>query len=337
VDQRFFADVRRLIARGSIEPALNKVVNAVQGVREELGSGISNAAILLSGRFFAHQLDKLNNIRPVDDLDREMNRLTRDLLGLLTLVESQWGDLPEPAVGPRPDVESDQVPSGRLPDPREAAIAGSPLRRLAWLQQGLTAARAVCKIRTPKKVGTGFLVRGGKVITNNHVLPTKELCENTLALFNFEEDIDGRPTEPVTIRLASETFRTSPAPDIDCTVVGLRASSESLARWGFLELDTQRELPETSGVSIIQHPEGGYKQIAVAGNVISKSDERAVHYVTSTMPGSSGAPVFDDDWKVIALHQGAGNWSEEHHRYLNNKGIRFSAISADPALMSEFV
>jgi V8-like Glu-specific endopeptidase len=54
------------------------------------------------------------------------------------------------------------------------------------------------------------------------------------------------------------------------------------------------------------------------------------------MPGSSGAPVFDDDWKVVALHQGAGVWSNEHSKYLNNRGLRFSTILADRTLAGEF-
>jgi len=31
-------------------------------------------------------------------------------------------------------------------------------------------------------------------------------------------------------------------------------------------------------------------------------DTGHVQYVSRTAPGSSGAPCFDDDWKVVALH-----------------------------------
>ncbi len=103
-----------------------------------------------------------------------------------------------------------------------------------------------------------------------------------------------------------------------------------------LELDCRPEFPKTSGISIIQHPDGGFKQVAIAGNVISGGDIRSLYYVTSTMQGSSGAPVFDDDWRVVALHQGGGTWSVAQERFVNNKGIRFSAISADPLLAAEF-
>lgn len=33
-----------------------------------------------------------------------------------------------------------------------------------------------------------------------------------------------------------------------------------------------------------------------------------LHYRTDTAPGSSGAPVFNDQWQVVALHR-AGVWA----------------------------
>jgi hypothetical protein len=47
------------------------------------------------------------------------------------------------------------------------------------------------------------------------------------------------------------------------------------------------------------------------------------------MPGSSGAPVFDDNWRVVALHRGAGEWSKELRRYVNNRGVTMQALLAD--------
>jgi hypothetical protein len=330
----FFADIRQLIAKGALEPALGRIGNAVEGARGELGNELSHAAILLSGRYAGYQLDRLKNVHSSADMERRLNTLTDNLLDFVALVESRWDDLPQPAAGPTPnskDQLSDKIPR----DSREAILAGNPLRRVAWLQRGLDVARAVCKIRTPEKLGTGFLVRGGKIVTNNHVLPSEAIAHNSFAIFDFEEDFFGRPTAPVPVKFASRTLKTNADPTIDCTVVGLDASLD-VSRWGALELNCRPELPATTGVSIIQHPEGGFKQIAIAGNVISGSDPKSLRYVTSTMQGSSGAPVFDDDWRVLALHQGGGIWSEEQSRYLNNRGIRFSAICADSILAAEF-
>ena len=111
--------------------------------------------------------------------------------------------------------------------------------------------------------------------------------------------------------------------DRDCTVVAADAPAAKLNQWGFLDLHRDAELSPTSGVSIIQHPEGGYKQIALAGNIITRKEPGTVHYVTSTMPGSSGAPVFDDNWKVIALHQVAAFGPRRRNAFSTTKVSAF--------------
>jgi V8-like Glu-specific endopeptidase len=59
------------------------------------------------------------------------------------------------------------------------------------------------------------------------------------------------------------------------------------------------------------------------------NDERLVHYRTPTDPGSSGSPVFNALWEVMALHHG-GSASTPRLRgegtYEANEGISLSAI-----------
>jgi endonuclease G, mitochondrial len=55
-------------------------------------------------------------------------------------------------------------------------------------------------------------------------------------------------------------------------------------------------------ISIIQHPGGSLKQIALMdGRVVDKLD-MFLHYTGSTAPGSSGAPVLNAIFEVIAIH-----------------------------------
>ncbi len=221
--REIFDEIRRLVAEGAIEPALVKTGNVVQSVREDLGRDVAAVAILLAQRYSRYQLERLKGTRRAEDLDRQLNLLVDNLLGYVALLEQQWADLPEPARGPAPQ-PADQ-PSAIAPrDPREALLSVNPLRRVSWLQKGVESARAVCRIRTPKSVGTGFLVHGGRLITNNHVLPSRELAEQSIAIFNFEEDFDGKPAAPVSVSLAPKTFKTNPDEAIDCTVVGTRCS-----------------------------------------------------------------------------------------------------------------
>jgi len=55
---------------------------------------------------------------------------------------------------------------------------------------------------------------------------------------------------------------------------------------------------------IAQHPDGKPLKLAVdTESVIGVNASRTrVRYATNTEPGSSGSPVFDLDWNLVALH-----------------------------------
>jgi V8-like Glu-specific endopeptidase len=84
-------------------------------------------------------------------------------------------------------------------------------------------------------------------------------------------------------------------------------------------------------VSIIQHPGGHLKQISMQNNFIAYADAREVQYTTSTLPGSSGSPVFNDNFEVVAIHHSGGLLVEPgtNQRYLRNAGTAMIALLAD--------
>jgi V8-like Glu-specific endopeptidase len=51
--------------------------------------------------------------------------------------------------------------------------------------------------------------------------------------------------------------------------------------------------------------------------------------MTDTMPGSSGSPVFADDWSVVAIHHAGGNLQKNSRgdRMFANEGVLFSFIA----------
>ena len=87
-------------------------------------------------------------------------------------------------------------------------------------------------------------------------------------------------------------------------------------------------------VSIIQHPSGAPKAIAVRANQISDVFDHFIHYSTDTEPGSSGSPVMSDAWEVVALHH-AGVPAPDGSAYIANEGIRISSIMAHLAALRE--
>ena len=81
-------------------------------------------------------------------------------------------------------------------------------------------------------------------------------------------------------------------------------------------------------VNIIQHPGGGPKQIALSHNVVVSVDDQRVRYLTDTDYGSSGSPVFDEQWRVVALHHSWGTEREPGLKqwYVRNEGIHINTI-----------
>jgi V8-like Glu-specific endopeptidase len=66
----------------------------------------------------------------------------------------------------------------------------------------------------------------------------------------------------------------------------------------------------------------------MADNEVSYVGNNVIHYITDTMPGSSGSAVFNERFDIVALHH-AGGWLPQPASggmYFRNEGILISAI-----------
>jgi V8-like Glu-specific endopeptidase len=186
---------------------------------------------------------------------------------------------------------------------RQIVDGQETLLDVAFLQHGLDRARAVCRLRVSGagwgQFGTAFRVGESTLLTNHHVLwsmgrPATEVR----AEFRYEFDTDNMLRQPVVVRC-------DPA-----TVVGETADDFAIVRVAEPMPDDVPVLPLRHGarlevndrVSIVQHPKGLPKKIALHHNLVRHVDDEVVHYWTDTEAGSSGSPVFDHDWRVVALH-----------------------------------
>ncbi len=100
------------------------------------------------------------------------------------------------------------------------------------------------------------------------------------------------------------------------------------AGWPIIKLSDAVDPELHTPAYIIQHPEGQSKRIGFVRNQVADFTDRVVHYLTDTQEGSSGAPVFNGDGKLIALHHAGGRPQQIPGRspVKKNEGIRIARI-----------
>ena len=137
--------------------------------------------------------------------------------------------------------------------------------------------------------------------------------------------------DPLSVEMDTTRFWSSE--QLDITILGTRLSSIlDGARIAALPLKESAATTVGDFVSIIQHPLGGPKQIALTSNEVINIYDHRVQYVTDTLPGSSGAPVFNSAWEVIAVHHAGGNLLKNAagDSVFANEGISVSALMGVP-------
>lgn len=196
---------------------------------------------------------------------------------------------------------------------------------VSFLEIGVQRARAVAKVQfAGGESGSGFLLRNNLFVTNHHVIPDRGRAAAAELLFNYQKSAADLDLTPSSFRLDPDGgFATSD--EHDWTLV--RVSGDANAQWGATEIK-EVDVRATDRVNIIQHPSGGPKQIAIYHNVVAYVGENRIQYLTDTLPGSSGSPVFDSKWQVIALHR-SGGWILEpgtKNHVFRNEGVNINRV-----------
>lgn len=219
----------------------------------------------------------------------------------------------------------------------ERIVGKNDLVPAFWLEEGAARARAVCKIdaagvdfegNTGSWSGTGFLVAPGILCTNHHVINSPGVAERSRALFDFAALPDGKVRSVSTFRLrpdllfwTSSVVLESGAGGLDVTFVAI--DGEPGATFGSIPLLRQSfSVSENDKLNVIQHPNGRLKEVALRDNKLTWQDARVIQYRSDTETGSSGAPVHNDAWELVAIHHAASS------KEMANEGIKFSAIAA---------
>ncbi len=247
----------------------------------------------------------------------------------------------------------------------------SDLLRINYLQRGANAARAVCRIYVPDisgvqgKWGTGFLITPRLIITSSQVIKSKAAAGQAFAEFDYETDINGKMRAGITFSFQPEKcFLTGSEDLLDFAIIAISDLSEDgntpIESFGFLRMNPAIDKIGTGEyVSIIQHPDGDEKYIQIRENAVVKIGDsfdslkdKKLWYSGDTTTISPGAPVFNDQWQVVALHHNSlaessilngekqillneESWVDENDRatfsdvsikYIGGEGIRTSKI-----------
>jgi Trypsin-like peptidase domain len=106
-----------------------------------------------------------------------------------------------------------------------------------------------------------------------------------------------------------------------------KAKGEETRGWIPLKIPIDNQLFEKGSVIIFQHPEGKPQKIALGLNKIMgvSPTQKRVRYNVNTMHGSSGSPVFNTNFELIALH----NMGDPSFRPEFNQGVVIERIIND--------
>jgi len=315
--------IRKQVIAGEVQDALDQLQNYLAGS----GTRVNREVSLIASRYNRLSRDLRTGTITRDVAQAEQTKLINDFLEVLGHVPTSVTAEMLPVAGPALPEWASELSEESQP---ETVLHVNVLKQVSWIQRAIEVSRSVCRVLTPKGVGTGFLISPTLLMTNNHVIPTTEIAEQTLIEFNYEQDLNGKFLQTYRYSLDTDVFATSPVTALDYTIVGVKADPRlpQPADWGHLDLNPFADPVISEHVVIIQHPNGGLKQIALTANQVVKVKSPYILYNTDTMPGSSGAPVFNDLWQVIALHHAGVSEKNSVSRFAN-EGILISAIKAD--------
>ncbi|HKR11520.1 MAG TPA: trypsin-like peptidase domain-containing protein [Pyrinomonadaceae bacterium] len=279
---------------------------------------------------FQLDLVKLNTTERLSDGQIPLVQFLRnaaDYLRLRGLPEAEDFERVANAIGNR----TAGVPA--MPDPaqlrevihNEAIVGVDDMVDFQFLASGVTVGRSVARISVPRfengapvqaanggpwiMLGTAWVIAPTLVFTNHHVIAARQSNEappsaNDVALqaagsiVEFDFDSSGAVTQSVQVLRVEAS-----SPGLDYAVLRLAQPANRQA----LVFNPQ---PVVFGpasylpLNIIHHPRGLPKRVAIRNNLLTGADNETIRYFTDTDSGSSGSPVCDDNWRVVALHRG---------------------------------
>lgn len=215
--------------------------------------------------------------------------------------------------------------------------AQSTLLDVSFLERGLELSPSVAKLLVTlndgkRYYGTAFRIGADLLLTNHHVLFDDVGPATAVeAWFGFELSFGGAARDYTVVACKPETIVGKA--DHDWAVVRTATSMPESAR--VIPLNGATAPEPLDRVYIIQHPQGREKKIGMIHNVVVAVTEDVIQYRTDTEAGSSGSPVFNEQWQLVGLHHRWGSTVRDGRTEYYNQGRRIDRVVA--ALTAEGV
>lgn len=205
-----------------------------------------------------------------------------------------------------------------------------------FLAAGLRATSAVALIARIREntvmrpLGTGVLISENLVLTNHHVFPDVEAARGASAVFDYGHDENGkeRPEVAVPFDVDAGFFADE---TLDFAVVALSRTASLGTRRPVPLIPEPGKILLGERVNVIHHAGGERARLSIRANRLVAQDEDWLRYTSDTRRGSSGSPVLNDQWELIALHH-AGisdpKAPQDRDAASANEGVRVSRIVA---------
>lgn len=220
----------------------------------------------------------------------------------------------------------------------EAVFGRDRYEPFSWLQLAMKRCTAVARIDNlvGRRIGSGFVLDSSDffdspgedplLLTNYHVIsptgrpfPPSTRPDNAVAVF---EAVNASYK-------VKKVLWSSEIEKLDATLVSLEKMNPVGSPCPL------KPAPNPFGpgqrIYVIGYPLGGPLSISLQDSQWLDADDRVLHYRTPTEPGSSGSPVFDQDyWTVVGLHHmGRSDMPRLHGEpgtYQANEAISITAI-----------
>jgi hypothetical protein len=221
---------------------------------------------------------------------------------------------------------------------------GDSFVTLQWFQTGLERCSAIARIEDKSGAlrGTGIVLQGKQLaqwldgdhwylVTSAQVLRTFDISTDG-ALSPWEARISLDVLGLRECQVGRVIFTSSPK-DLDITIVSLETSILGMSPIPIASL-----LPALDGkrrVYVIGHSVNGSLSMSLHDNLLLDYEGSRIHYRASMWLGSSGSPVFNQEWELIGIHHAGSDktprLNSKPGTYRANEAIWIGAIQEEIA------